>query len=175
MVPISSSGSATALLVLQQTNALSAKGSRAAGPQVGGAGLLQPGEGTGRLSIDAQGRITESLFSVTAVDANKLKVNLMERLGKELGLDLDDFESASAFGKAVKQAINAIKMEEGAAARLAEIERNLELDELGVTLDELVEAIEDPDSDASKKLEAALLKHAGGEAHGSAAARLYDL
>ena len=178
MLPISNANSATALLVLRQTDAMSPFRNTVAGRLEASAnGILQADEsGAGRVSIDAQGKITESLFSVQTVDVTKLKVNLMERLGQELGLDMDEFETASEFGRAVKRAIDAIKTQDDGAQRLAEIERKLELGKLGISLDDLVAALNDPDGEADNKLDAALMKMATErDEDASGPARLYDL
>ena len=117
--------------------------------------------GADALSARAQAKVSEALFDAGTVNVNALKINLMERLGEELGLSMDEFETAASFGAAVRAAIGQIKMQDGGALRLAEIERKLGLNKLGISLDTLVNAIMDPDGDDAAKLDAALRKDAG--------------
>lgn len=103
------------------------------------------------------------MFSAMSVDVNKMKVNLMERLGEKLGISYDDFEDASAFGRAIERAVNEIKLRGDGDIAIMRIEHELGLDRLGVSLDEFVDAIIDPKSRAAEKLDAALLDEAGGD------------
>lgn len=178
MQPIWATKNAAALQVLQSAQIFR----QAGGGEAGAGALVVPGNtraATSGLSgplRQAQSVISESLFSAGVVDVNQMKIHLMERLGKELGLSMDDFDSGAAFGKAVKQAISAIRMTENGDLRLREIGDKLELDKLGISLDTLVEAMVDPGGDADKKLEAALMKQAsGGEERTPAAVRRYEL
>ncbi|MDX8520851.1 hypothetical protein [Mesorhizobium dulcispinae] len=107
----------------------------------------------------AQARITESMFSVDSLNVTATKVRLMERAGKELGIDQADYESVFSYGSAVKNAVEALKRQSPSA--IAEIERQLGLDQLGVSLDTLVAAIIDPQGSDGDRLDAALEKHLG--------------
>jgi hypothetical protein len=98
----------------------------------------------------------ESIFSVNHVDATEMKVNLMERVGKTFGLELDDFADAGAMAKVIDGLIK--DMDKG---QIAAIEKELGLDELGVSLDEMLDAMKEPGGVADQKLDAALREEAG--------------
>lgn len=90
-----------------------------------------------------------------------MKVRLMERLGEELGISMDDFNSVRSYGLAIRQAVEEIKREPGGGFFLAELEKKLGLDDLGISLDTLVDAMTDPTGEADRKLEAALKAQVG--------------
>ncbi|TGR40181.1 MULTISPECIES: hypothetical protein [unclassified Mesorhizobium] len=97
------------------------------------------------------------MFSVDSLNVTAMKVRLMERAGNEFGIDQGDYESVTSYGSAVGKAVEALKRQTPAA--IVEIERQLGLDQLGIALDMLVNAITDPhDSD---RLDAALETHLG--------------
>jgi hypothetical protein len=98
----------------------------------------------------------DSIFSVNYVDANKLKINLMERLGKAFGFELDDFADAGDMAREIDKIV--AKMSRGA---IIAVEKKLGLDELGVSLRQVLEAMEDPGSYSDRKLDAALREKAG--------------
>lgn len=98
----------------------------------------------------------QSIFSVSHVDANEMKVSLMERLGKAFGLELDDFADPVAMAKLIDGMVS--EMDEG---QIAEIAKELGLDELGVSLHELLDAVQEPGGTADQKLDAALREEAG--------------
>jgi hypothetical protein len=104
---------------------------------------------------------TDDLFSVTTVDVNQLKVNLIERVGKELGVKQEDYDTPAAFGFALKMAVMKLKAEPDGAELIAKIERNLGLDKLGVSLNSVIKAIIDPDGRDAEELDAALRAQAG--------------
>lgn len=108
---------------------------------------------TGTLST---GAAPDSIYSVNHVDANKLRVNLMERLGKAFDMDMDDFAEPGDMARAIKTIVS--KMQPGA---VQEVEKSLGLDKLGVTLGELLDAMIDPSGNANKKLMGALRLAAG--------------
>jgi hypothetical protein len=107
------------------------------------------------------------MFSVDSLNITAVKVRLMERAGKEFGVDQTDYETVSSYGAAVKNAVEALKPQSPSA--IAEIERQLGLDQLGVSLDTLVGAIGDPRGSDNESLDAALKQHAGRQGEGDAA------
>ncbi|WP_434722231.1 hypothetical protein [Mesorhizobium sp. RIZ17] len=111
--------------------------------------------------------VSASMFSVDSLNITAVKVRLMERAGKEFGVDQTDYESVSSYGAAVKNAVEALKPQSPSA--IAEIERQLGLDQLGVSLDTLVGAIGDPRGSANESLDDALKQHAGRQGEGDAA------
>lgn len=156
MLPVTSSG-ATALAILQQTES---RIRPEASPLdvLAVANGLRPAPESGR---SAQTPL-DDVFSVMSVDVNRMKINLMERLGEKLGVSMDDFENASEFGRAIEQIVNQIRMRADGDIAIMRIEHELGLDKLGISLDELVDAIVDPQSRAAEKLNEALLREAGG-------------
>lgn len=153
---------AAALLILQQAHLspLSAGRKPAADPVLAAAsGATAPAAARdGDNSLVARARITEALFSVNSLDPTKMKANLFERLGKELGLSIDDFETVSAFGEAVRRAVDAMRREPEGGRAIAAIETKLGLGKLGLSVDTLIEAMIEPGGDADEAVEAALLK-----------------
>jgi hypothetical protein len=115
----------------------------------------------------AKSAVSASMFSVDSLNITAVKVRLMERAGKEFGVDQTDYETVSSYGAAVKNAVEALKPQSPSA--IAEIERQLGLDQLGVSLDTLVGAIGDPRGSDNESLDAALKQHAGRQGEGDAA------
>ena len=101
------------------------------------------------------------MFSVNNFDSNKLKVELFKRVGKAFGIDQADYDSQSSYGSAIKQAVSVLASQPNGAQTIAEIEKGLGLDKLGVSLATVVNAIIDPGSDDDDKLDTALKKQAG--------------
>jgi hypothetical protein len=127
--------------------------------------IRRPAAGIGIASSPAASppAVSASMFSVDNLNITAVKVRLMERAGKEFGVDLTDYESVSA----VKNAVEALKRQSPSA--IAEIERQLGLDQLGVSLDTLIGATVDPRGSDNERLDAALKQHAGGQGEGDAA------
>ncbi|MBZ9848892.1 hypothetical protein LB565_12960 [Mesorhizobium sp. CA14] len=117
--------------------------------------------------VQAEPAAPASKFRLDNLNITATKVRLMERAGKEFGVDQTDYESVSSYGAAIKNAVEALKRQSPSA--IAEIERQLGLDQLGVSLDTLVDAIVDPRGSDSERLDAALKQHAGGPGEGDAA------
>jgi len=168
MSPVSSPN-ATALLVLKHTTALQTSAAGAPKPDLVAIanGISRGSEtgGNGRGSgVEPVKHPTQDMFSVMSVDINKMKINLMERLGKKLGLALEDFKTATDFGREVERIIGEMKLTMEGRLAIKRMEHELGLDKLGISLDEFVDAITDPKSSAAEKLDAALLREAGSEA-----------
>lgn len=163
MSPLSSPN-ATALMVLQQTAALEKPGRGEQAPDLVAIanGISSPAKTKVQSGPNAVHPVND-MFSVMSVDINKMKINLMERLGEKLGISFNDFETASEFGREVQRLVNQIKLREDGALIIKRMEHELGLDKLGVSMDEFIQAIIDPESHAAEKLDAALLREAGGE------------
>lgn len=145
MTTISGVNSA-ALLILQQSNSINSSPENRSSSE----GLLATANGGSEkvgLSAQpgqAQSRISEAMFSVNNVNVNQLKLELIERTGEELGFDKADFESQAEFAAAMrKQVINMDAT--GADARIAEIEKELGLDKLGISLLDVVSSARNPE------------------------------
>lgn len=111
--------------------------------------------------------VPASMFSLDSLNITATKVRLMERAGKEFRVDQADYESVSSYGSAIKNAVEALKRQSPSA--IADIERQLGLDQLGVALDTLVNAILDPRGGDNHRLDVALKQHATGHGESEAA------
>lgn len=161
-----------AMLILQQVRVPAADADAGAAPADGlmaaANGIpLSGNAGASKPSRQAQAKVVEALFSANTVDANKLKIKLMERLGKQFGLSVEEFDTQASFAAAVRDAVGQIKQQENGYLQLIAIEKELGLDKLGITLDELVNALIEPETEDGRKLEAALRKQAGDAEDGN--------
>ncbi len=137
-----------ALLILQQTNSTSSieNEKSASGDLVAVANGVSEKIGMSAQPGQAQSRISEAMFSANNVNITKLKLELIERAGEELGLDKTDFDSEAAFASEMRKQVLYLKGL-GADERIAEIEKELGLDELGVSLLDVVSSARNPDLD----------------------------
>lgn len=153
MAPVSSS---IALQILQQSNVPPVPKEE---PATGNVLLAAANDVENPTVSDAQSRakakVSESLFD-TKVDAQQMKIHLYRRLGELLGVDMDSYADASDYTKALKEAVQDIKLSPNGANILDELEKELGLDDLGISIDEFISAMDDPDGEAGKKLNAAL-------------------
>ena len=99
---------------------------------------------------------SRSIYSVNHVDVNKLKISLMERVGKAFGLEFGDFKDSAALARAIKPIFE--RMEH---ASVMAVEKSLGLDELGVSLRTVLDAMANPGGEADNELAGALLEAAG--------------
>lgn len=107
----------------------------------------------------AQGRIAEALFGMNKVDINELKIQLMDKLGEKLGISRDDGMSSYAYGRAIEGALKS-----AGASGLDDLSKELGLDELDLSLTDLVAAIKNPWGEENDRLERALdRKHGDGK------------
>lgn len=167
MSPTSSINSA-AVLILQQSSPLFASSEPRKSPGddlIAAANGAAPrgGAGGSQASTQARAKISEALFSASSVSITEMKINLMRRLGEEFGISLDDHASQLSFGTAIKDAVARTRLLEDGEQILAKIEKNLGLDKLGITIDQMVNAIIDPEGADAGKLDAALRKQAGDD------------
>lgn len=95
--------------------------------------------------------VPKDLFSIHNVTPTEMKVSLYNRAGEALGLDMNNIDEN--FGADIKQAFEDLKSQPNGAERLAEITSNLDLDELGLTLEQLTRAIGEPDGEDAKLLQ----------------------
>jgi hypothetical protein len=89
-------------------------------------------------------KLSEQLFSLDHQSVAKLKMQLFEKVGEALGVDLDAFANFEDFAKEVEAAYRRVLRDEGALAIKA-IERETGLDKLGLSLRDVVESMKDPD------------------------------
>lgn len=159
-----------ALLILQPQRQSSSAGSAADALVASVNRVGAPGAGSPL--VQAQGKINDSMFSVNNVDATEMKTRLLERVGKEFGIDQKDYDSLSSYGAAVKNAVDALLRKSPFAA--SEIEKKLGLDKLGVTLQNVVNAMIDPGGSDDDKLDAALKRQLGEPDKGKNASARFD-
>jgi hypothetical protein len=158
MTSITSTNSA-ALLILQQTASVQPSQR----PDAGSDDLLAVANGISKqVSSDqqptqAQSKISGSLFSLNHVSINKLKLDLIDRTGKALGVDQADFSSREDFVDAMQKALGKLKMIGGDDA-VRGLEKELGLDKLGVSIQDVINSAKDPE--ANDKLTKALEKQA---------------
>lgn len=159
MTTISSLNSA-ALLILQQTNRVSPAGQDKSGSDdlVAVANGLGTKVGATRQPSQAQAKISQAMFSVNDVNITKLKLELIDRTGKALGVDPNDFVSRDEFVDAMQKAFLSLKSEGGTAAVMG-LEKKLGLDKLGVSIEDVIFSARNPDG--NDKLTKALEKQAG--------------
>lgn len=105
----------------------------------------------------ARDKITSALFGSNNVDPNELKMDLLERLAKKLGLDPDEARSSFKFGRAVEDIVKQLPNEE-----VSKIEEDIGLKDLGITMESLIAAIKNPYADDAQHLKDALTKKANG-------------
>ena len=84
------------------------------------------------------------VFSVHNADHNKAKMWLFERLGAELGVNMDDYDSLSDYAVAIREIVDDMRYTPEGHQRLKEIERDLGLVKLGLSIDTLINAMIDP-------------------------------
>ncbi|PCI05258.1 MAG: hypothetical protein COB78_01175 [Hyphomicrobiales bacterium] len=101
---------------------------------------------------------TEDFWDINKVTPTQMKLHIFEKVGEKFGLDQDDFNSFSRYAAAIAFRMEKMKEEDPAGAMIFfhEIEKELGLDELGISLEEVVEAMMEPGGKADQKLDAAL-------------------
>jgi hypothetical protein len=105
----------------------------------------------------AKSKLAASIFSVTNVDINELKLNLMNRAGKALGLDENNYPSTDEYFEAVGHVVQTLKTH-GSEGVIKSIEKEIGLDKLGVSLEDLFSK---DDPEASDRVTKALEKTGG--------------
>lgn len=117
-----------------------------------------------RMSMDetrarAKEKIDTYLFDSSHVSVSELKLDLMERLGEALGLKQEDGESGFSWGRKLETILSTMDY----ASKRA-LEKEVGLDELGISIDTMIAAVKNPYADDSERLKAALELKAGGGA-----------
>jgi len=107
----------------------------------------------------AKSKLAVSIFSVTNVDVNELKLNLMNRAGKALGLDENNYSSNDEYFEAVEHVVQTLKLH-GSVGVIKSVEKEIGLDKLGVSLEDLVNK---DDPEASDRVKKALERKVGNQ------------
>ncbi|MGB3501886.1 MAG: hypothetical protein WBA44_09700 [Mesorhizobium sp.] len=108
--------------------------------------------------------VFENIYSVNYVDATKLKINLIERVGEAFGMNIDDFKNAGEMAGLIEKVLEQFEKDNGSielSKEVRRIEKELGLDELGLSLDDMLGAMKEPGGREDKKVLAALGKEAG--------------
>jgi hypothetical protein len=155
-----------ALLILEQASAPTASDKDEEPPA--GSVILAAANGVaipsvGGAQAQAKAKISDA-FMDSPIDIQQMKFNLFRRLGEELGVKMDDFKDPRDYGSAIRTVIGKIKASPTGAMYLAKLEKELGLDELKISIDDLVDAISSPDGKGGKKLDAALRAQTGEDA-----------
>lgn len=95
--------------------------------------------------------VPKDLFSIHNVTPTEMKVSLYQRAGEALGLDIKNIDAD--FGADIQQAFDDLKSQPNGAERLREISSNLDLDELGLSLEQLTRTIAEPNGEDAKLLQ----------------------
>lgn len=109
--------------------------------------------------VQAKAKISDAIFSANAPSITEMKIHLMKRLGEEVGVALEDYETHASFGSAVADRIDEIKKEPQGVLMISALEKKLGFDKLGFSLDTFVNAIIDPKGSDGERVDAALKKH----------------
>ncbi|MBL4600374.1 MAG: hypothetical protein JKX93_15540 [Rhizobiaceae bacterium] len=156
---ISSANSSAALLILQQNKITSTPINETSSAATD---LVATANGQSKQTEQTEVKPASDYWDVMRVDITQLKIKLIERLGEEFGFKPDDYETQSALGGAIRSKVTSMRQQDpiAAAKMISEIEKNLGLGELGISLDTLIDAVMEPGGSADDKLDAALMKQA---------------
>jgi hypothetical protein len=105
----------------------------------------------------AREKIDAYLFDSSYTSVNELKIDLMDRVGKVLGISKEDNESGYSYGMKLD---DAIKDMDHATKRQVENESGLA--DLGISIETMIASIKNPYDDDGQAVNAALEKAAGG-------------
>jgi hypothetical protein len=160
-----STSSSTALLLLQQASGATTAPATTQKPSASDT-ITSVASGqtkAGKVSVTTQpspgeSKVAEQMFGVNNSSIIKQKLDLIDRAGKALGVDQADYDSREAFVDAMQKALGQLKIQGGDAA-VHGLEKQLGLDKLGVSLQDVIDSAKDPE--ANDKLTQALKRKAG--------------
>ena len=156
------SSNSNALLILQSQLLAPADKTKDTGPDLLATAGGQPAKQTVGVSTQptqVESKVSDALFSVNNRSVTQMKLDLIDRTGEALGVKKDDYASTDDFVAAMKKVVINIKAHEGWEQVIAKIEKDLGLDELGVSLEDVINSARDPEKDDS--VTEALKKQAG--------------
>ncbi|WJH41781.1 hypothetical protein N7E02_16085 [Aliirhizobium terrae] len=105
----------------------------------------------------AREKIATALFGTGNADPAALKMDLVERLADELGLDTDEARSSYKLGRALEEALKGM-----APNDVRDLSEKIGFADLGISMDTLLNAIKNPYGDDNERLSEALIKKANG-------------
>ena len=153
-----------ALALMQQNMAVQATQLVKNGPADAILSALDDREGKVGMSAQPgqiEAALSESIFSVNHKDVTKMKLDLIERTGEELGVDMHAYESAQDYAAAMRRVVKEILRKPNGEMALKAVERKLNLDDLGLSIKDVINAASDPDGDGGDKVEKALAEYYG--------------
>lgn len=155
-----------ALALMQQNAAVKAADLAENGPADAILAALNDAAPASDASEQARSALSESIFSVNHKGVTEMKLDLIERTGKALGVEKEDYASAQEFAAAMRKVVREIRLQPGGELALRAIERDLGLDELGLSIDDVIDAASDVDGKAGDKVERALAEKYGLDEEG---------
>jgi len=102
--------------------------------------------GVSKQPTPAQSKVSEAMFSMSKDSIAKQKLDLIERTGRALGVERSDYSSMDEFVAAMKKVYGEIKVQAGGMAVFHALERQLGLDKLGLSIEDVIESAQDGDS-----------------------------
>lgn len=117
---------------------------------------VQPSNAAAPLA--AKPKLATAIFDASTPDATQRKLDLFKRTGEKLGVHEEDFDSFADYATALKDAVTQLKTDPNAAKIIRQVEKDLGLDKLGVSLDTVIDALTDPASGGNQTLTDALRK-----------------
>jgi hypothetical protein len=105
----------------------------------------------------AREKIASALFGTGNADPAALKMDLVERLANELGLDTDEARSSYKLGRALEEALKGM-----APNDVRDLSEKIGFADLGISMNTLLNAIKNPYGDDNERLSEALIKKANG-------------
>jgi hypothetical protein len=156
MIPLSGVNF-TAALILQQLNPMGAapEGENNSVNLTAIANGLSAKTGVNGPETQAQSKITDTL---SAASLTQLKMQLFKKVGAALGVNESNYATPQKYAAALRQAVSGIRAQKNGEDIIKGIEHELGLDKLGVSLDTVIDAIDNPGSSAGKALDDALKK-----------------
>lgn len=152
MTTISSLNSA-ALLNLQQSKTLSVSPSATV---LSSADVRATPKGVVDQPKRSDAESTMDYWAVLSEDLSKSELNLIQQLGTEFGIYQKDYDSISAYGEAIRIKVAEVRSQPLGFLTITEIENNLRLNDLGITLDALVDIISNSQGNAEEELDIVL-------------------
>ncbi|WP_168878697.1 hypothetical protein [Rhizobium sp. P28RR-XV] len=96
-----------------------------------------------RQPTPAQSKVSEAMFSMSGNSIAKQKLDLIERTGKALGIERSSYASMDDFVAAMKKAFGEIKVQPGGMGAIHGLEKELGLDKLGLSLEDVINSATD--------------------------------
>lgn len=103
-------------------------------------------------------KLASAVFDARTPDVTQQKLDLFKRTGEKLGVHEEDFDDFAAYSGALKDAVLQLKIAPNGDRIIRQVEKEIGLDKLGVSLDTVIDALTDPASGANQTLTDALKK-----------------